>query len=74
MKWERWTKDNLPPVGESVLIQTKIGWKGVTECFPTDIARNHDIEALEYKETHPDFEVVDPMMWWMLWPEVPKEE
>lgn len=69
MKWEKFTKDNLPPVGEKVLIWYKSGFFGATEFFCSEEQKKGYIEGMTWFEENPEgysFEDPNPFQEFLL--------
>ncbi len=87
MKWEKFTKDNLPPAKTIILLWYKSGYHGAIEFFYSEEARDSHRKGMEWHERHPEgyeskIELLmvaqeiaknDPITHWALFPEGPQE-
>ena len=76
MEWQKFTKDNLPPVNTGVLIWYKKGSGAYANpLFFSEHCKEIHIGALEYQQKNSLSEYEDSLRitHWMLFPEGPKE-
>ena len=83
MRWIKWSKETLPPVGVKILLVYKSGYHGCIEFFRTEFDKEMHIKGMEFNERNPDADLGiignmlkdldnDPILWWMPFPKLPE--